>query len=57
MKREINNSTIIARLSIRGSKTRQKINYEIENLNDSINQLNLKHIYRVIYLMKDIHTS
>ena len=38
-------------------KTRQKINNEIEILNDNINQMDLTDIYRAIYPIQDMHSS
>ena len=55
LKREKYNSTVIAGnfntlLSIRDRTTRQKISEEIEDLNSTINQLDLTEIYRICHL-------
>ena len=54
MKREINNNTIIARdfnnpLTPMDRSTKQKINKEMQTLNDTIDQLDLIDIYRTFH--------
>ena len=61
-KGEINNSTIIMRdfnmpLSIMYRTTRPKINKEIEDLNNIINQLDLTDIYRALHPIIAEYTS
>ena len=54
MKGEINNNTIIVGdfntpLTPMNRKTKQKINKETQTLNDTIDQLDLIHIYRIVH--------
>ena len=54
LKEDIDSSTIVVGdfstpLSIMDRRTRQKISKEIENLNNSINQLDLTDIYGTLY--------
>ena len=48
-KLEIDNSTIAGLSSIMGKIARQKINKEIEDLSNNINQLDLTDIYSTLY--------
>ena len=48
-KLEIDNSTITGLSSIMGKIARQKINKEIEDLSNNINQLDLTDIYSILY--------
>lgn len=61
MKGEIENSTILigdtnTSFSLVSKTNSQKINKEIKDLNNTIKQLHLKHIYRTLHPRKAEHT-